>query len=86
MIISQYGIPKKSLQYLQIEIFILNIAVFLLGVNTAAAFYTYLIVSKSFRQDFKQLIMNSYRTLRRLTVAEIIPRATQTLTQRETPN
>jgi hypothetical protein len=85
MMISQYAIPKKSYQYLQIEIFILNIAaLFLLSVNTAAAFYTYLIVSKSFRQDFKQLIINSYRKLRRLTIVEIIPRADQTLTQRDT--
>jgi hypothetical protein len=84
MMISQYAIPEKSFQYLQIEIFILNIALFLLSVNTAAAFYTYLIVSKSFRQDFKQLIINSYRKLRRLTIVEIIPRADQTLTQRDT--
>jgi hypothetical protein len=84
MMISQYAIPKKSFQYLQIEIFILNIGLFLLSVNTAAAFYTYLIVSKSFRQDFKQLIMNSYRKLRRQTAVEITRRTDQTLAQRET--
>jgi hypothetical protein len=84
MMIVQYAMPNKSLQYLQIEIFILNIALFLLSVNTAAAFYTYLIVSKSFRQDFKQLIINSYRKLRRQTVVEIISRTDRTLTQRET--
>jgi len=65
MIISQYLIPNKSSQYLQIESFILNIAHLLLFINSAAPFYTYLISSKSFRRDFKQLIINDYQKLRR---------------------
>jgi hypothetical protein len=63
--ISQYLIPNKSSQYLRIELFILNIAYLLLFINSAAPFYTYLISSKSFRRDFKQLIINSYQKLRR---------------------
>ena len=84
MMISQYVIPNKSFQYLQIEIFILNIAYFLLFINSAAPFYTYLISSKSFRRDFKQLIINSYWKLRRQTPVQIVSRINQTLTQRET--
>jgi hypothetical protein len=74
MLISEYVMPNKSFQYLQIEIFIVNIAVFLLFVNSAAPFYTYLISSKSFRRDFKQLIINSYRKLTRQTPVEIVAR------------
>ena len=85
IVITQYVMPNKSFQYFQIEIFISNIATFLLSINSAAPFYTYLIASKSFRQDFKQLIINSYRKLRGQIAVEIIPGAAQTLTQRETP-
>jgi hypothetical protein len=84
MMISGYAIPKKSLQYLQIEIFIVNIAVFLLFLNSAAPFYTYFISSKSFRRDFKKLIMNSYWKLTKQTPVESIARTDRTLTQRET--
>jgi len=65
MMISGYVIRNKSSQYLQIEFFILNVAYFLLVINSAAPFYTYLISSKSFRRDFKQLIINVYQKLRR---------------------
>jgi hypothetical protein len=65
MLISQHVMPNKSFQYVQIEIFIVNIAVFLLFINCAAPFYTYLISSKSFRREFKQLITNSYWKLTR---------------------
>jgi hypothetical protein len=84
MMISQYVLPNKSFQYLQIEIFILNIAHFLLFVNSAAPFYTYLIASKSFRRDFKQLIINGYRKLRRPPPIQIVPRVNETSAQRET--
>jgi len=67
LMISQYVIPEKSFQYLQIEILILNSAVFLLLINSAAPFYTYLIASKSFRRDFRQLIIQIYWKLRRQT-------------------
>jgi hypothetical protein len=84
MMISQYAIPRKSFQYLQIEIFILNIAHFLLSVNSAAPFYVYLVSSKSFRRDFKQLIINSYRKLRRQQLVQVITRIDQTLAQQDT--
>jgi hypothetical protein len=84
MMISGYVMPNKSFQYLQIEIFILNIAFILLFVNSAAPFYTYLISSKSFRRDFKQLIINGYRKLRRQPPIQIVATIDGTLTQRET--
>jgi hypothetical protein len=85
MLVTQYVLPNKSFQYVKIEIFILNIAVFLLAVNSAAPFYTYLISSKSFRRDFKQLIINSYWKLTGQTpVVQIIDRTDQGLTQRST--
>jgi hypothetical protein len=85
MMISQYAIPNKSFQYSQIEYSILNIAYFLLTVNSAVPFYTYLISSKTFRRDTKQLIINIYRKLTRQIPVEVATiRADQTLTQRET--
>jgi hypothetical protein len=84
MMITGYVIPNRSFQYLQIEYFVLNIAYFLLSVNSAASFYTYLISSKSFRRDFKQIIMNSYWKLRGQTPVETMSRTNQTLTHRET--
>jgi hypothetical protein len=84
MLISEYVMPNKSFQYLQIEILIVNIAVFLLFVNSAAPFYTYLISSKSFRQDLKQIIINSYWKLKRQTPVETVSRIDRTLTRRET--
>jgi hypothetical protein len=65
MMTSQYALPNKSFQYLQIEILIENVTLLLLYINSAAPFYTYIIASKSFRRDFKQLIINGYRKLRR---------------------
>jgi hypothetical protein len=84
MLISEYVMPNKSLHYLQIEILIVNIAVFLLFVNSAAPFYTYLISSKSFRRDFKQIIKNSYWELTGQTPVENVSRTDRTLTQAET--
>jgi hypothetical protein len=84
MMISGYVIPNKSSQYSQTEYFILSIAYFLLSVNSAACFYTYLISSKSFRREFKQIIMNSYWKLTRQTPVETFSRTDRTLTQRET--
>jgi hypothetical protein len=84
MMISEYVMPNKSFQYLQIEIFILNIAYFLLSINSAVPFYVYLISSKSFRRDFKQLIINSYRKLRRQQPVQIVPGADQTFAQQNT--
>jgi hypothetical protein len=78
MIITQYAIPNKSVQHLQIESFITSIAFLVLLINNAAPFYIYLISSKSFRRDFKQLIINVYQKLRRQTPVQIIPRIHQT--------
>jgi hypothetical protein len=84
MMISRYVISNKSVQYSQIETFILNISYLLLFVNSAMPFYIYLMSSKSFRRDFKQLIINAYRKLRRQPT--ILPVATihQSSAQRET--
>jgi hypothetical protein len=78
VMISRYVIPNKSSQYLQIESFILNIAHLLLFINSAAPFYTYLISSKSFRRDFKQLIINGYQKLRRQSPVYSVPRTYET--------
>jgi hypothetical protein len=61
MLISQYLVSNKSIRYLQIENFIRNASLLILFVNNAAPFYIYLIASKSFRRDFKELIRNHYR-------------------------
>jgi hypothetical protein len=84
MMISQYALPNKSFQYLQIEDLMITVALLLLAINSAAPFYTYIIASKSFRRDFKQLIIKGYRKLRRQTPDHSITRADRTLTQRET--
>jgi hypothetical protein len=85
MLISPYVLPNKSFQYLQIEISILNIALFLLSISSAAPFYTYLISSKSFRRDFKQLITNSYWKLRgQAPVVQVNSRTGRALIQRDT--
>jgi len=83
-IISQNVLTNKSFQYSQIEIFILSISGFLLFINSAAPFYTYLISSKSFRRDFKQLITNIYGKLRREIPAQTIIMAQIECTQRQT--
>jgi hypothetical protein len=80
IVITQYVMPNKSFQYFQIEIFISNIATFLLSINSAAPFYTYLISSKSFRQDFKQLFIHTYRRLTRPARIEDVFRANRRLT------
>jgi hypothetical protein len=84
ILISQYVISNKSIQYLQIEMFILNIALVLLTLNSSIPFYIYLISSKSFRRDFKQLITNAYRKLRRQTALMPVPRGNLDLAQRDT--
>jgi hypothetical protein len=84
MMISRYIISNKSVQYSQIESFILSIAYLLLFANSAMPFYIYLISSKSFRQDFKQLIINAYRKLRGQPTILTVARIHQTLAQRET--
>jgi hypothetical protein len=65
MLISQTIIPKKSVQYLQIEYFLLFITSWLLFINRATPFYICFIVSKQFRRNFKQLIIKIYQKLTR---------------------
>jgi hypothetical protein len=84
MMISGYAMPNKSFQYFQIEIFVLNIAYALLSINSAAPFYTYLISSKSFRRNFKQIIIKIYCKLTGQTPVEPISTTDRTLTQRDT--
>ncbi|CAF0919452.1 unnamed protein product [Rotaria sordida] len=85
MMISRYIISNKSVQYSQIEGFILSIAFLLLYINFAAPFYIYLISSKGFRRDFKKLIVNVYRKLRRQPIMPINTRTIQqTLTRENT--
>jgi hypothetical protein len=84
MMISGYVAPNRSAQYLAIEYFVLIIAYFLLSINSAASFYTYLISSKAFRRDFQQLIRNGYQKLTRQTPVEIDSRTDRTLKQQET--
>jgi predicted permease len=84
MMITGYVIPNRSSQYSQIEYFILSIAYFLLSVNSAAPFYTYLVSSKSFRRDFNHLIINGYRKLSGQPPVEAFSRTNRTLVQQET--
>jgi hypothetical protein len=82
--ISGYVISNKTVQYFQIEGFIVTIAYLLLFVNAAIPFYIYLISSKSFCRDFKQLFINAYRKLRRQPTILPVSRIHQTFAQRET--
>ncbi|CAF3550515.1 unnamed protein product [Adineta steineri] len=66
-IVSNNTISNKTAQHLQVENFLLFLSFLLLSVNSAAACYIYLILSKSFRRDFKQLFMYTYRKLTRQT-------------------
>jgi hypothetical protein len=84
MLISRYTISNKSVQYAQIEGFILTIAYLLLFANSAIPFCIYLISSKSFRRDFKQLFISAYGKLRRQPTIMIVSGIHQTLAQRET--
>jgi hypothetical protein len=84
MVISRYIISNKSVQYSQIEGFILTIAYLLLFANSAMPFYIYLMSSKSFRRDFKQLIINAYRKLRRQPIGLTVATIHQISAQRET--
>jgi hypothetical protein len=84
MMISKYLISNKSVQYSQIEGFILTIAYLLLFINSAAPFYTYLIASKAFSRDFKQLIRNSYRKLTRQQIILPVTSINQASTKRDT--
>jgi hypothetical protein len=83
-VISGYVVSNKSAQYAQIEGFILTIAYLLLVANSAMPFYMYLISSKSFRRDFKNLFTNAYRKLRGQSTIMTVSAVNQTLPQRTT--
>jgi hypothetical protein len=82
--VSSYIMPNKSLKYVQAEIFVLNVAYSLLFVYSGISFYTFMISSKSFRRDFKKLIMKSYRNVTRQVLARTTRRTGQRVTQRDT--
>jgi len=84
MMISRYIISNKSTQYSQIENFIFPISFLLLFVNNSMPFYIYLLSSKSFRHDFKELLINYYRKLRNPTRVTSVHPIHLTLTQRDT--
>jgi len=84
IMISRYLMSTKSIQYSQIENFIFTIAFLLLFVNNSMPFYIYLISSKSFRHDFKELIINCYRKLRNKPSITPVRPAHLTLTLRDT--
>jgi len=60
-------------QYSQIENLLPTIAILLLFISFATPFYIYLISSKSFRRDFRKLIINMYRKLRRQPIIPVVP-------------
>ena len=84
MMISQYIMSTKSLQYLQAEMLAFNVAILLLNVYSAAPFYTYVISSASFRRDFQQLIMHWCRKAERPALDRTRLQTNRTITQRET--
>ena len=87
MMISQYVLSSnKTFQYLEIEIFILSMAYFLLFLSSATPFYIYLMSSKAFRRDFKQLIRNGYRKLRRQPAMSTISGGDRTVSRRDGHN
>ncbi|CAF1200613.1 unnamed protein product [Adineta steineri] len=66
-IITNNTIARKSALHSQVESFLLFLSFLLLSVNSAAACYIYLVLSKSFRRDFKQIFIYIYRKLTRQT-------------------
>jgi hypothetical protein len=51
---------SKTIQRIQIENYILFVAIFLILTNNAMAFYIYIAVSKAFRRDFIQLMTHCW--------------------------
>ena len=84
MMISQYIMPTKILQYFQAEMFAFNVAVLLLYIYSAAPFYTYVISSSTFHRDFQQLVVHWYRKAKRPAPHQIRLQTNRTLTQQDT--
>lgn len=67
--VTNYMGINKSIEYIQIENFIFIIEIFLVYLNCASPFYTYLVDSKAFRTDFSELLTKCrYRTVETSTV------------------
>jgi hypothetical protein len=60
--VTAYAGVKKSVSYLQIESFISNFGTLLIYFNSAVPFYTYFVISKPFRQEFKKLFTRWIRS------------------------
>jgi hypothetical protein len=59
--VTNYMGISKSVTYRQMESFISNLGTILIYFNSAVPFYTYLVVSKPFRKDFKQVFASWMR-------------------------
>ena len=74
MMITQFMFSVKSLPLIQAEVFGMNVAILAIFIFSGISFYTYIVVSRSFRQDFKHLIRNNYRRLQGLPLDPSISR------------
>ena len=68
IMITQFMFSIKSLSLIQVEVFALNLAILLIFVFSAIPFYTYIVVSTTLRREFKHLIRDSYRKIKRLCI------------------
>ena len=84
MMISQYIMSTKSLQYLEAEMLAFNVSILLLYTYSATPFYTYVISSASFRRDFQQLIMYWCRKAERPAPPQAHLQTNRALPQRNT--
>jgi hypothetical protein len=75
---------NKSVLYRQIENFLMAMSLLLLYINNTAPFYVYMISSKSFRRDFKRLIINGCRKLTRQPTVRMPHITHQMMRQQET--
>lgn len=82
--ISGYILGSKSAYHVLAEIFALNVAVLLLYILSSAPFYIYTVSSTSFRRDFQQLILFTYRKLTGQPLDQFAHRTNQTMTRQET--
>ena len=82
--ISGYVMPIKSAYHRRTEFFIRNVSFFLLYIYSAGPFYIYITSSAAFRQDFRKLVVMSYRRLRRQPLDHPTIRLNQTRMRRET--
>ena len=62
--ITNYIGKNKSLAQIQMESFIMTIALFFMNATNAMPFYVYFITSKAFRNDFKKLLTTCWRKVK----------------------